>query len=119
MKTSRIISITAALFALAASTASARPAGDPQGSHASPATASTSASIAAHHEQMSAQQYLASHGQSAPTPQSDRTETDTGGGLPIVFVLIGVTVPLGLALASLAARPVRAYARRRHPAGVA
>ena len=117
MKTSQLIPITAALFALAVPAASASPAFDPAGAQASKPTASTPASIAAHHEQMSAQQYLASHRQAEATSLEDRTTPD--GRLTIALVLVGLTVPLGIALARVAAKPARAYRRRRSPAGVA
>ena len=119
MKTSRIILITAAIIACAAPAASARPVIDPP---ARPHVAEpvNSATIAAHHEQLSTQQYMASHGQSAEaTPLTDRTE-DTDGGFPIAFVLIGLTVPLALGLAMVVAKPIRSYAQhRRSPARVA
>ena len=117
MKTSHLIPITAALFALAVPAASASPAFDPAGAQASKPTASTPASIAAHHEQMSSQSYLANHRQPAATPLEDRTAPD--GRFPIAFVLLGLTVPLGIALAHFGAKPARAYRRRRSPAGVA
>ena len=117
MKTSHLIPITAALFALAVPAASASPASDPAGAQASKPTASTPASIVAHHEQMSAQQYAASHRQSQATSLQDRTTPD--GHFPVVFVLIGLTIPLGIALARVVAKPALAYRRRRSPAGVA
>ncbi len=117
MKTSRLIPITAALLALAVPAASASPASDPAAAQASKPTASTPASIAAHHEQMSAQQYVASHRPSQVTPLRDRTTPD--GRFPIAFVLVGLTIPLGIALARVVAKPALAYHRRRSPAGVA
>ena len=117
MKTSHLIPITVALFALTVPAASASPALDPAGAQASRPTASTPASIAAHHEQMSAQQYATSHRQTKVTALEDRTAPD--GRFPIAFVLLGLTVPLGIALAHFGAKPARAYRRRRSPAGVA
>jgi hypothetical protein len=119
MKTSRLITITAAIIACAAPAASARPAIDPP---ARPHVAApvNSATIAAHREQLSTEQYLASRGQSAPaTPLTDRT-ADTDGRFPTVFVLLGLTIPLGIVLARIASKPVRAYTRhRRRPASAA
>lgn len=63
---------------------------------------------------MSEQQDLASHSQPAPTSLEDRTAPD--GRFPIAFVLVGLTVPLGLALV---AKPALAHRRRRSPAPVA
>ncbi len=117
MKTSHLIPITAALFALAVPAASASPASDPAAAQASKPVASTPASIAAHHEQMSAQQYVASQGQSQATPLQDRTTPD--GRFPIAFVLVGLTIPLGIALARVVAKPALAYRRRHSPARVA
>ena len=111
MKTSRLIITTAAILAIAAPAASARPATDPPTARPHQVQASTPASIAAHKEQLSSQQYLASRGQSAEsTPLVDRT-TETDGRFPIVFVLIGLSIPLALGFAMVAAKPVRSYAR--------
>ena len=120
MKTSRLLITTAAILAIAAPAASARPATDPATARQHVPQASTLASIAAHKEQLSTQQYLAGRSQSAAaTPLADRTDTDNG--FPIAFVLLGLTIPLGIGLGMLAARPVRTYAaaHRRPPAGVA
>jgi hypothetical protein len=117
MQTSRLITITAALFALAVPAASARPAFDPAAAQAAKPTASTPASIAAHREQMSAQQDRASHSRTEATSLEDRTAAD--GPSPILFVLVGLTVPLGIALAHFVAKPALAHRRRRSPAGVA
>ena len=110
MTTSRIIALTAAIMACAAPAASASPAIDPPAARAHVAQPVTSASIAAHHEQLSNQQYLASHAQPAPAvasaPLTDRTDTDAQ--FPLVFVLLGLTIPLGIALAAVVAQPVRA-----------
>ena len=48
----------------------------------------------------------------APAPPTDGTAPDTG--LPLVLVLAGVAVPLGLAF--LVGRPILGYARHRHDA---
>ena len=93
---------------------------DPATARPHPPQASTPASIAAHKEQLSQQQYLASRSPSAPaTPLADRTDTDNG--FPVAFVLFGLTIPLGIGLGMLGARPVRTYvaAHRRPPASVA
>lgn len=118
MKTSRLIIITAAILACAAPAASARPASDPAGARPHVERAATAASIAAHHEQLSQQQYLASHGQGQTVPLTDATDTDNR--FPLVFVLVGLSIPLAIGLASIVAKPVRSYTRnRRSPAGVA
>jgi len=120
MKTTRLLLITAAILAIAAPAASARPATDPATARPHQPQASTLASIAAHKEQLSQQQYLAGRSQSAPaTPLADRTDTDNG--FPVAFVLFALTIPLGIGLGMLGARSVRTYvaAHRRPPAGVA
>jgi hypothetical protein len=117
MKTSHIIPIAVTLLAFAAPAASARPAFDPAAALASKPVASNLASIAAHHEQMRMQHYVASQGQTESMSLNDPTAPD--GGFPIALVLIGLTVPLGFALALFVAKPALEYRRRRSPAGVA
>jgi hypothetical protein len=121
MKTTRLLIIISAAATLmaAAPAANARPAADAAGARTAVPKAATSASIALHHEQLSQQQYLASHGTGAAAePLVDGTDTDNQ--FPLVFVLVGVSIPLALGLGAIAARPVRTYARhRRPPAGVA
>ena len=121
MKTSRLLITTAAVIAIAAPAASARPAMDPSSARPHQPQASTPATIIAHKEQLSAEQYLASGGTSArATPLADRT-VDTDNGFPVAFVLLGLTIPLGIGIGVLAARPVRSYlaAHRRPPASAA
>jgi hypothetical protein len=116
MKTTHLIALTATIVACTAATASARPAVEPPGSQASKPSAATSASIATHREQISNEQWQRNQAQPAAAPLTDRTVTDSG--LPIVLVLLGVTVPLGLAF--LVGRPILGYARHRHhPTSVA
>jgi hypothetical protein len=116
MKTSHLIALTATIVACTAATASARPADEPPGSQASKPSAATSASIAAHREQISNEQWQRSQAQPAPVRLTDRTSTDTG--FPLVLVLAGAAVPL--ALAFLVGRPILGHARHRHhPTGVA
>ena len=81
--------------------------------------ASTPASIAAYKEQLSTEQYLASHGQSAEAvPLTDATDTDDQ--FPVLFVLAGLTIPLGIVLWLVAMKSVPASTRhRRPPASVA
>jgi hypothetical protein len=112
MKTTRLLIITTAvILACAAPVAGARPASDPAGVRTSVPKPATPASIALHHERMSEQQYLASHGAGAPAePLTDGTDTDSR--FPLVFVLVGLSIPLGIGVARIVARPVRAYARR-------
>jgi len=116
MKTTHLIALTATIVACTAATASARPAVEPPGSQTSKPSAATSASIATHREQISNEQWQRSQGQPVAAPLPDRTATDTG--LPLALVLLGVTVPLGLAF--LVGRLVLGYARHRHhPTSVA
>ena len=112
MKTSRLLITTAAVIAIAAPTASARPATDPATARPHKPQASTPASIISHKEQLSTQQYLASRGESAEAqPLIDRTAPASDDRFPIVFVLFGLAIPLALVVAKLAAKPVRSYAR--------
>ena len=116
MKTTHLIALTATIVACTAATASARPAEEPLGNQASKPPAATSASIAAHREQIGNEQWQRSQSQSAAAPQADGTATDSG--FPLVLVLAGVAVPLGLAF--LVGRPMLGYARHRdHPTSVA
>ena len=116
MKTSHLIALTATIVACTAATASARPAVEPPGSQTSKPSAATSSSIAAHREQLANEQWQRSQAQPAPAPLTDRTATDSG--FPLVLVLLGVTIPLGLAF--LVGRPIVGYARHRHrPTSVA
>jgi hypothetical protein len=108
MKTTHLIALTATIVACTAATASARPAVEPPASDASKASVTTSASIAAHRERISNEQWHRSQAQ--PAPLTDRTATDSG--FPLVLVLLGITVPLGLAF--LVGRPILGYARHRH-----
>ena len=120
MKTSRLLIITAATIALAAPTASARPVVDPP-ARPHKAQASNMATIAAHKEQLSTEQYLASRGTGPEAqPLTDRTAPASDDRFPIVFVLFGIAIPLALVAAKFASKPVRAYAHsRRSPARVA
>ena len=116
MKTTHLIALTATIVACTAATASARPAEERPGSQASSPSVATSGSIAAHHEQISNEQWQRSQTQPAAAPLADRTAPDSG--LPIVLVLAGIAVPLGLAF--LVGRPILGYARdRHHPTSVA
>jgi hypothetical protein len=118
MKTSRLLIITAAAFALAAPTASARPLSDPVSARPHAPQASTPADIIAHKEQLNAQQYAASN--TAAQPLADRTAPESDNQFPIVFVLFGLALPLTLVVAKIASKPIRAYAHnRRSPARVA
>jgi hypothetical protein len=116
MKTSRLLIITAAAIALAAPTASARPAMDPATARPHTPQASSMATIAAHKEQLSTQQYLAGRGAGPQAqPLADRTAPVSDNRFPIVFVLLGLAIPLALVVAKVASKPVRAYAHRRRP----
>lgn len=118
MKISRplIIISTAVALMCAAPAANARPAMDPVGAHTSVPKAATPASIALHHEELSQQQYLASHGTGAPAAEPLTDGTGTDNQFPLVFVLVGLSIPFAIGLATIAARPFR---HRRRPAGVA
>jgi hypothetical protein len=117
MKTTHLIALTATIVACTAATASARPAVEPPGSQASKPSAATSASIAAHREQISNEQWQRSQAQPEPAPLTDRTASDDG--LPLGLVLIGVSVPLGLLIVAIG-KPALSYGRhRRHPTSVA
>ena len=115
MKTSHLIALTATIVACTATTASARPAVDPPVSQASEPAPVTAGSMAAHRQQMSDEQWQRSQAQPAPAPLTDRTATDDG--LPLGFILIGVTVPLGLLIIAIG-KPVLGR-HRRHPTSVA
>ena len=121
MKTSSLLIITAATIAIAAPTASARPAIDPATARPHQVQASNMATIAAHKEQLSTEQYLASRGVGSDAkPLTDRTATASDDSFPIVFVLFGLAIPLALVVAKIASKPVRSYAQsRRGPARVA
>src|SRR4029453_16006806 len=95
MKTTPPIALTATIVACTAATASARPAEEPPGSQASQPPAATSASLAAHREQISNEQWQRSQTQPAPAPPADPVAPEAG--FPIVLVLLGIAVPLGLA----------------------
>src|SRR5215213_8685045 len=95
MKTTHLIALTATIVACTAATASARPAVEASGSQTSKPSTATSASIATHREKISNEQWQRNQAQPAAAPLTDRRATDTG--LPIVLVLVGVAVPLGLA----------------------
>jgi hypothetical protein len=75
MKTSHLIALTATIVAVAAPTASARPLTDPPGSHAAKPTGSTPASIAAHRDEITAEQWQRTHAQAPVTSLEDRTAT--------------------------------------------
>ena len=110
MNTSHLIALTATIVAFAAPTASARPLSDPPGSHTSQPTAPTSASIAAHRDQIAAEHWQRTHAPSPATSLEDRTGN---GGFPVAYVLIGLTVPLGFVLLRFVAKPALAHSRRR------
>jgi len=118
MKTTHLIALTATIVACTATTASARPAVEPPGNQASKPSAATPASIAAHREQISNEQWQRRQvAEPAPAPLSDRTDLDDG--LPLALVLVAVTVPLGLLILAIG-KPVLSYGRhRRHPTSVA
>jgi hypothetical protein len=116
MKTTHLIVLTATIVACSAATASARPAVEPSGRQAAQPSAVTPASIADHREQISNEQWQRSQAQPAPGSPADPAAPEAG--FPLVLVLLGITVPLGLAF--LVGRPILGYARHRHhPTGVA
>jgi hypothetical protein len=70
-------------------------------------SAVTSASIAAHREQVTTSSGTAANrAPPAPAPLTDRPATDDG--LPLVLVLVGVSVPLGVLIVALG-KPVLSY----------
>jgi hypothetical protein len=115
MKTSHLIALTATIAAFAAPTASARPLSDPPGSHTSKPTAPTSASIAAHRDQITVEQWQRTHAPSPATSLEDRTGN---GGFPVAYVLIGLTVPLGFVLLRFVGKATT-HNRRRTPTHLA
>ena len=115
MKTSQLIALTATIVAFAAPTASARPLSDPPGSQTSNPTAPNSASIAAHRDQIATEQWQRAQALSPVTPLEDRTGD---GGFPVAYVLIGLTVPLGVVLLRFA-KPAQTHSRRRVPTRIA
>ena len=95
MKTSRLLITTAAILAIAAPAASARPAQDPATARPHKPQASTRATIIATRSSSSTQQYLAGRSQSAPaTPRAARTVTDDG--FPVWVARLGTTIRLGI-----------------------
>jgi len=116
MKTSHLIALIATIVAFAAPTASARPLSDPPGSHTSEPTAPTSASIAAHRDQIDTEQWQRAQASTPVTPLEDRTGDD---GFPVAYVLLGLTVPLGFVLLRFAGKPPLGHSRRRVPTRVA
>ena len=110
MKTSHLIALTATIVAFAAPTASARPLSDPPESHTSKPTAPTSASIAAHRDQIATEQWQRAQASAPVTLLKDRTGD---AGFPVAYVLIGLTVPLGFVLLQFAGKPALAHTRRR------
>ena len=116
MKTSHLIALTATIVAFAAPTASARPLSDPPGSHNSKPTAPTSASIAAHRDQIATEQWQRTHAPSPATSLEDRTGN---GGFPVGYVLIGLTVPLGFVMLRFVGKPALTHSRRRAPTHLA
>ena len=94
MKTSHLIAVTATIVACTAATASARPAVEPPGGHASKPQAATPASIAAHREQIAGEQWQRRQAQPEPAPATDRATP--GDGVPLGLVLVG-----GMAIGTL------------------
>jgi hypothetical protein len=117
MRTTRLIALTATIVACAATTASARPAVEPPGSRASEPAAATPASIAAHREQISNEQWQRRQ-VADPAPALLPDSTATRDGLPIALVVVAVTVPLGLLIVAIG-RPVSYGRHRRQPTNVA
>ena len=112
--TQRLILITATVLAIAASTASARPAGEQLGAWSKPAAAQKSdhSTIAAHHDRITQQQWEAAA--AAPeVPLVDGT-SDNGGGFPTGLVLLlAIGVPLGVVLMRAVAKAAARF-RRSH-----
>ena len=116
MKTTHLIALTATIVACAAATASARPVVDPPGSQASTPAADTSGFNTDHRYFNSSEMALRDRVQPEPVPLTDRTATDDG--FPLVLILLGAAIPLGLAF--LVGRSMLGYGRqRRRPTPIA
>lgn len=112
--TKRLILITAAVLAIAAPTAFARPAGEQPDGWSKPATAQKSdlSAIAAHHDQITQQQWEAAAAQ-PEVPLVDRT-SDDGGRFPTGLVLLLTAgVLLGIVLMQAVGKAAARF-RRRH-----
>ena len=112
--TTRLILITAAVLAVAAPTASARPAGEQPGSWSVPVAAQKSdhATIAAHHDQITQQQWEAA----AATREVALVDgtSDNRSGFPTGLVLLlAVGVPLGVVLMQAVGKGAARF-RRSH-----
>ena len=112
--TQRLILITAAVLAIAAPTASARPAGEQPGGWSKPATVQKSdhGTIAAHHDRITQQQWDAAA--AAPEVPLVDGSSDDGGHFPTGLVLLlAIGVPLGLVLLHAVAKAAARF-RRSH-----
>jgi hypothetical protein len=95
--TQRLILITATVLAIAASTASARPAGEQPGAWSKPAAAQKSdhSTIAAHHDRITQQQWEAA----AAAPEVALVDGTSDNDFPTGLVLLlAIGVPLGVVL---------------------
>lgn len=112
--TQRLILITAAVLAIAAPTASARPAAEQPGGWSTPAAAQKSdhATIAAHHDRITQEQWEAAA--AAPEVALVDGTSDNGGGFPTGLVLLlAVGVPLGVVLMQAVGKAAARF-RRSH-----
>jgi hypothetical protein len=112
--TQRLILITAAVLAIAAPTASARPAGEQPGGSNKPATAQKSdhSTIAAHHERITQEQWEAA----AAEPEVALVDgtSDNGGRFPTgPVLLVAIGVPLGVVLMKALGKATARF-RRSH-----
>jgi len=112
--TQRLILITAAVLAIAAPTASARPADEQPGGWSKPAIVQKSdhSTIAAHHDQITQQQWEAAA--AAPEVALVDGTSDNAGDFPTGLVLLlAIGVPLGAMLMRAVAKSAASY-RRSH-----
>ena len=112
--TQRLILSTAVVLALAAPTASARPAGEQPGGWSTPAAVQKSdhATIAAHHDRITQEQWEAAA--AAPEVALVDGTSDNGGGFPTGLVLLlAAGVSLGVVLMQAVGKAAARF-RRSH-----
>jgi hypothetical protein len=113
--TQRLILITATVLAIAAPTASARPADEQPSGSSKPSTVQTSdhGTIAAHHDRITQQQWEAA----ATQPEVALVDgtSDDGGRFPTGLVLLlAAGVPLSVVVMRAVAKSAARYRRSHH-----
>jgi hypothetical protein len=112
MNIQRILTTTAAVLAIAAPVASARPAVDSgHAGRAAQVQTSNYATMATHHDQVSNAQWQRAQAQ-PETPLTADTP-DTGGRFPLPLVAIAIGVTLGIVLLQFVGKQVFGGRRRR------